>query len=122
MSISNQLKVTVTQKVDGKVHKQSSVIKNGRMSSIEKSVEDEKEMIEEPVTSSSNQSKSNKAETESDHPMDVMIDSAYVMTSKMPMAGPYVKLAMDGVHFKQMVHDVADIIFKPFFPMPKIKK
>ena len=119
MNSSNQIKISVTKKVDGKVRRQSASIKNGKISAVEKSIE---EPDHAPTEQLGSIRKDKEEDSSSDHPIDVMIEGAYTMTSKMPLAGPYVKLAMDGVHFKWMVHEVADVIFKPFFPMPKIKK
>jgi len=119
MSKSSNLNVSAIKKVDGKVYKQSASIKNGEISSVEKSIENSDDTANEKKFSAKN----NEAEkTASEHPMDMLIESAYVMTSKMPLAGPYVKRTMDGVHFKWMVHEFADVVFKPFFPMPKSKK
>lgn len=119
MSKSSSLNVSAIKKVDGKVHKQSTTIKNGKISPVEKSIEDS----DNDATGKKFSVKSDEVEqTLSDHPMDLLIESAYIMTSRMPLAGPYVKRAMDGVHFKWMVHEFADVVFKPFFPMTKSKE
>lgn len=91
------------------MHTQSAKMINGKLASVEKSVDGEVESTKTYVEEASSV----------EHPMDKMIDHAYVMTSNMPLAGPYVKRAMDEVHFKWMVQEFTDVIFKPFFPVPK---
>lgn len=112
MSKSNRLKITATKKVEGKVHTQSASMVNGRLKSLEKSVDGEVKHHESY----------GQGDALVEHPMDIAIDQAYDMTTHMPVAGPYVKRVMDEIHFKWMVQEFADLIFKPFFPIPKEKK
>lgn len=119
MSNRNQLKIKATKKVKGETYTQSANIINGHIQTLEKRIEDDDGVIQEQIYSANN---SKDSDAEMIHPMDYVIEHAFVMTSKVPLAGPYVKKAMDESRFTWMVREFVDVVFKPIMPMPKIKK
>ncbi len=115
----NQLKIKATKKVKGEVYTQSANIINGHIETLEKRIEDEDGVIQEQVYSAKGP---DGEDADMVHPMDYVIEHAFIMTAKMPLAGPYVKKAMDESKFTWMVREFVDVVFKPIMPMPKIKR